>query len=195
MDEHKIKYEGLKHRKVYTASDVAATLHVKSQEIAKSLLIKFNKPFETGKRPYAVVVIGADKNIDLKKLGRVVSDWAVRRNKESRLAKPEKGKKKMVDIFNKVAKATIPAEKEMKSKFGIVAAPWSAFGSFYKLPVFIDKNFLKKNRGIFSVGSFEESVRLAVTDFARVEQAMSGSFAIAKIKATPKKGGQKNKKR
>ena len=182
LDDNKVKYEVIEHRVVYTAYDVAATMHVKLGEIAKSLLIKFNKPFEDGKKPYALAVVAADKNIDLKKLSKVVSDWAVKLNKELRMKKPEKGKKMLVDIYNKVAKVGLPKEQDMKVKFNTKAGSMSAFGSFYRLPVFVDKSFCKKEKAIFAGGSFTESVRMPVTGFVKLEKAMVGAFAVAKIK-------------
>ncbi|NMC51326.1 hypothetical protein GYA54_01185 [Candidatus Kuenenbacteria bacterium] len=192
LDDNKIKYELMEHRVVYTAYDVAATMHVKLGEIAKSLLIKFNKPFEDGKKPYALAVVGADKNIDLKKLAKVVSDWAVKLNKELRMKKPEKGKKPVVDIYNKVAKVDLPKEKDMKDKFKVPAGAMSAFGSFYKLPVFVDKGFAKKEKAIFAAGSFTESVKMPVGSFVKMEKAMSGVFAVPK---KAKKNIKKNKKK
>ncbi len=204
LEDNKIKFEVVEHKVVYTAFDAAQTMKVKLNEIAKALLIKFNKPFIDGQKPYAVVVVGADKNIDLKKLAKVVSEWAVKLNKELRLKKPEKGKKPLIDIYNKVSKITIPKEKDIKDKFRAKPGAMPAFGSLYKLPVFVDKAFLKTKQAIFPGGSFTQSVKMAVKDFAAVEQAMAGNFAVAKkfkrpkvktIKKTVKKASAKRKRK
>ncbi|NMB48608.1 YbaK/EbsC family protein [Candidatus Kuenenbacteria bacterium] len=187
LNDNKVKYQLLEHRTVYTAYDVAATMHVKLGEIAKSLLVKFNKPFEDGRKPYALAVVGADKNIDLKKLSKVVSDWAVKLNRELRARKPEKGKKPVIDIYNKIAKTDLPKEKDMKDKFKVGAGAMSAFGSFYKLPVFMDKGFSKKEKAIFSSGSFTESIKMPVAGFIKLERVMIGSFAGPKAKNKKKK--------
>ncbi|HOZ36536.1 MAG TPA: YbaK/EbsC family protein [bacterium] len=187
LDDGKVKYEVLEHRTVYTAYDAAATMHVKLGEIAKSLLVKFNKPFEDGKKPYALVLLSADKNIDLKKLAKVISGWAIKLNKELRMEKPEKGKKLAVDVYNKTTKIFLSKEKDMKDKFKLGAGPMSAFGSLYKLPVFIDKGLIKKEKAIFASGSFVESLRLTVASFIKLEGAMSGSFATPKTKKRSKK--------
>ena len=91
LTESKLKYEVVKHKKVFTAYDAAATLHVKLNQIAKSLLVKTNKPLESGKKPYAIVIVPADKNVDLKKLaketeGKVGSDIEFICRKASMLA-------------------------------------------------------------------------------------------------------------
>ncbi len=115
LEDNEAKFDLMEHKVVYTAYDAAATMKVKLNEIAKGLLVKFNKPFIDGTKPYAMVIVGADKNIDLKKLKKVVSDWAVKMNKELRL----EGEKKALDAYNKVAKVIIPHEKELKAKLKI----------------------------------------------------------------------------
>jgi len=186
LDESGVKYEVAEHRTVYTAYDVAATMKIKLNQVAKSLLIKFNKPFITGEKPYAIVVVPADKNIDLKKLVKVVSAQAVELNKKLRLAKPEKGKKPLIDIYNKVSKVSIPKEGEMKLKFKVIPGAMAAFGSIYKLPVFVDKAV--KGSLVFSSGSFEESIKMRAGDFVKTEEGLTGNFSVAKkLKKAKKK--------
>lgn len=163
-------YEVVKHRTVYTAYDVAQTMHIKLNQIAKSLLVKTNKPLEQGKKPYAIVVVPADKNIDLKKLAKLMS------TKELRITK--------VDISK---------EGAMKSQFKVKPGTMSAFGSIYKIPVFVDKNL--KGTAVFSSGSFNESIKTKVADFIKVEDAQIGIFSVAKkIKKSKIKIKSKNKK-
>src|SRR3989338_1359935 len=184
----KVKHEIVGHKTVYTAYDAAQTMKIKLNEIAKSLLVKFNKPFINGEKPYAIAIVGADKNIDLKKLKKVVSDAAVQLNKDLRFKKPEKGKKFMLDIYNKVAKVIIPKEKELKSKLKVKPGAIAAFGAMYKLPVFIDKDFLKNKTAVFAGDSFIQSVKMLANDFHQLENAFVGKFSAAKkIKRTKKK--------
>jgi len=157
LDDNEIKYEIVAHRLVYTAYDVAATLHVKLSIIAKGLLVKMNKPLEHGKKPYAMAVVPADKNIDLKKLARVMTTKDVR-----------------------ITKVEIPKEAVMKSRFKLKPGSMAAFGSEYKLPVLMDKAL--KGMVIFSSGSFTESVKMSVADFIKLEQAKTGNFSVAKKK-------------
>lgn len=187
LGESKVKHEIVAHKTVYTAYDAGQTMKMKLNEIAKSLLVKFNKPFINGEKPYAMAIVGADKNIDLKKLKRVVSDAAMQLNKELRLKKPEKGKKSILDIYNKVAKVIIPKEKELKSKLKVKPGAIAAFGAIYKLPVFIDKDFLKNKTAVFAGDSFIQSVKMLANDFYKLENAFVGKFsAPKKIKRTKK---------
>lgn len=155
LEESKLKYEVIKHRKVFTAYDAAATLHVKLNMIAKSLLVKMNKPLAHGQKPYSIAIVPADKNIDLKKLAKVMSTKEVR-----------------------VTKVELPKEGAMKTHFKVKPGTMSAFGSLYKIPLFVDKSL--KGGVLFSSGEFTESVKMAVKDLIKFEQAKEGNFSVAK---------------
>jgi len=157
LDESKLKYEIVKHKKIFTAYDAAATLHVKLNSIAKSLLVKINKPLESGKKPYAIVIVPADKNIDLKKIARVMTTRDLR-----------------------ITKVKIPKEGVMKAQFKVKPGAMSAFGSLYKISVFVDKAV--KGEMIFSSGEFNESIKMKVGDFLKLENAKMGNFGAAKKK-------------
>ncbi|HPI67374.1 MAG TPA: YbaK/EbsC family protein [bacterium] len=163
LEESKLKFELIKHRKVFTAHDAAATMHVKLNTIAKSLLVKTNKPLEHGKKPYAIVIVPADKNIDLKKLAKVMTTKDLR-----------------------ITKVDIPKEGVMKSQFKVKPGAMGAFGTLYKLAVFVDKAL--KNEAVFSAGAFDESIKIKVGDFIKLENAKIGNFSVAKkIKKNKKK--------
>lgn len=171
LEESEKDFEIVEHRTVYTAYDAAATMHVKLNSIAKSLLVKINKPLVHGLKPYAVVIVPADKNIDLKKIAKVVSTKDL-----------------------KITKVTIPKENIMKTVFKVKPGAMAAFASLYKIPVVVDKAL--KGTVVFSAGSFNESVKMKVTDFIKLEQAITGEFSIAKKikKSVVKKKPAKKKK-
>ncbi len=200
LEKQQINFEIVEHKLVYTAFDAAATMKVKLNQIAKSLLVKFNKPFVNGMKPYAIVIIGADKNIDLKKLKKVVNDTAIKLNKELRLPKTERNRKIAIDSYNKIAKVIIPKEKDLKNKIKAKPGAMAAFGSLYKIPVFVDRGFMKTKKAIFSGDSYTQSIKMLTKDFLRLEGAFVGNFAIAKKFKKPKlvkkqiKMGKKNTK-
>jgi len=153
----------VEHRTVYTAYDAAATMKLKLNQIAKSLLVKTNKPLEHGAKPYAIAIVPADKNLDLKKLAKVMTTPDLR-----------------------ITKVEIPKEGIMKSQFKVKPGAMSAFGSLYKIPVFVDKSL--KGAAIFSGGSFNESIKMSMADFIKIENAKTGIFSQAKkIKKIKKK--------
>ena len=72
----------------------------------------------------------------------------------------------------------------------------SAFGGVHKLPVYMDKGLTKAKKAIFSSGSFNHSVEMAVKDFVKLENAVLGSFGIkkkVKLQPTVKKKPAKKK--
>jgi len=178
LDKAGVNYDFLEHRTVYTAFDVAATMKKKLSEVAKSLLVKADQD-------YFLVLIPADNNIDFKKLGVCIG--------------MQKGKK------IKVVK--IPGEQIMADLLKVRAGAISAFGGFHKLPVVVDKALIKAKKAIFSSGSFNHSVVMAVKDFINLEKAGQGSFGVKKkikivkqpkakkaVKKTAKKKNTKKKK-
>lgn len=159
LAEHGIKHDILEHRTVYTALDAAATMKKKLDEIAKTLLVKAD-------RNYYLVLMSADQNLDFKKLGKCIG---------AQTGAPVKTVK-------------IPGEKIMSEVLKIKAGALAAFGSLYKLPVFIDKSLAKTKKAVFNSGSFNQSLEITVKDFIALEKAVLGSFSVKKkIKAAKKK--------
>ncbi|MDP3043217.1 MAG: YbaK/EbsC family protein [bacterium] len=166
LEKAGVKHSILEHKTVYTAFDAAATMKKKLNEIAKSLLIKADKD-------YYLALLPADCSLDFKKLAKCIGASA--------------GK------TIKVVK--IPGEKIMESLLKVKAGAMSAFGGLHKLPVIMDKGLAKAKKAVFSSGSFNHSVEMAVKDFAKLENAVLGSFGVKKkIKIVKPKQVVKKKK-
>jgi len=146
-----VKHDILEHRTVYTAIDAAATMKRKLNEVAKSLLVKADKD-------YYLVLLPADYNLDFKKLGKCIGG----------------------QTGQKVKVVKIPSEKVMAELLKVKAGAMSAFGGLHKLPVIADKGLIKAKKAIFSSGSFNYSVEMAVKDFVKLENAILGSFGVKK---------------
>jgi Cys-tRNA(Pro)/Cys-tRNA(Cys) deacylase len=168
LEKAGVDHEILEHKTVYTALDAALTMRRKLNEIAKSLLVKADKD-------YYLVLLPADYNLDLKKLGKCIGMQT----------------KKSVKVVK------IPGEKVMEDVLKIKAGALSAFGGLHKLPVVIDKGLTKAKKAVFSSGSFNHSIEMAVKDFVKLEKAVLGSFGVKKkVKAQKKiKKRKKTKKR
>ena len=153
LDSHRVKYELVPHKKVYTALDVAATLRARLEEIAKSLVIKAD-------RTYYLLILSANKNVNLAKLKKVL----------------------------KAKQVMIPKETELVRAFKIKPGGLTGFGSMHQLPVVVDKAFEKINRAIFSGGSLVESIRMKVGDYIKLEEPIKHAFGeVKKIKPKAKK--------
>ena len=165
LEKAGVKHEILEHKTVYTAFDAAATMKKKLNEIAKSLLVKADKD-------YYLVILPADNNLDFGKLGKLICKQT-----------------------GKTIKAIkIPGEKIMENALKVKAGALSAFGGLHKAPVIMDKGLSKVKKAIFSSGSFNHSVEMAVKEFAKMENAVLGSFGVKKkVRIVKPKKAVKNK--
>ncbi|MFC1630265.1 hypothetical protein ACFL06_01900 [Patescibacteria group bacterium] len=68
LDSGKVKYEPLEHKTVYTAFDKATTLKIPEKTVGKTLVVKLD-------RNYGIALIPANKNLDIGKLKKIVSNW------------------------------------------------------------------------------------------------------------------------
>jgi len=166
LEKAGVSHEILEHKTVYTALDAAVTMKKKIGEIAKSLLVKAD-------RDYFLVLLPADQNVDFEKLKKTIG--------------------KIKDKEVKIVK--IPGEKIMQEALKIKAGALSAFGNFHKIPVIVEDNLAKAKKAIFSSGSLNHSVEMAVKDFAKLESAVFGKFGIKKKIKTVKAISPKIKKK
>ncbi len=149
LEEAEIKHEILEHRTVYTALDVAATMRRKLNEIAKSLLVKADQD-------YYLVLLPADHNLDFEKLKKTIGK--------------ARGKK--------VKALKIPGEKIVENALKAKVLAITAFGKLHKLAVVMERKMEKGKKAIFSAGSANHSIEMAVKDFIRLETPILGSFGV-----------------
>ncbi len=182
LGKKNVQFEVVKHKKVYTAYDLAQTLGTKLDSIAKTLLVKAEVPTLKKKEDrYYVVVLPASYYLEFKKLQKLL----------------------------KAKKLQMAPEKVMK-KLGIQPGALSPFGSLRGLGVVVDKALLKTKHTIIGAESFTESLRMKMKDFVKMEMPILGSFGKKNkmklqtklapsrgpgIKKRPSKGKQKLKKR
>lgn len=159
LDDKGIDYEELAHKTVYTAYDAAQTLQKKLKEIAKTILVEADKT-------HVLVVLPADKKIDLEKLKKAL------------------GAKKI----------SLPGEQVMIKTLKIKPGTLSSFGKLHNLEVVVDKAMLGAKKAVISTGSFTDSVFMKVKDFIRSEEARLANVAMAGGYKIPKKMKKQMKK-
>lgn len=157
LEQNKAKYQVLEHRIVYTAHDKAATLKVDPKQVAKTVLVKLDT------KDYALVLIPANKNLDKKKLLTLVN-----KSRQKENLKP----------FKKIDFVTEQWMKKNLKGTKIGATP--PFGSLFKLPTFLDGSFIKQKRLIFNAGDYNVSIEMTPAQFMKIEEAIKGSFSMAK---------------
>lgn len=152
LDDHKMDYEAIVHKTVYTAYDAAQTLKKELKEVAKNLLIQADKTF-------VLVIVSADKKVDLKKLKKALNAKKVR----------------------------IPGEDVMVRVLKIKPGAVSSFGKLHQLETIVDKTLLQTKKVLLSTGSFTDSVLMKVKDFVQLEEAKLADVAMKGGYQIPKK--------
>lgn len=159
LGKKNVKFEIVKHKKVYTAYDLAQTLGIKLEKIAKTLLIKAEIPTLKKKDTrYYAVVVPASYYVEFAKIKKLL----------------------------KAAKVEMAPEKVMK-KFGIKPGALSPFGSLRGLGVILDKTLLKTKDAIIGAESFTESLRMKIKDLIQAEAPLVGSIGKKNKMKTQKK--------
>ncbi len=167
LDKSGIDYEEIAHKTVFTAYDAAQTLKKKLNEVAKNLLIEADKI-------HVLVILPADKKVDLGKLKKALG----------------------------AKKVSIPKEQVMVKVLKIKPGSLSSFGKLHKLEVLVDKAMLGTKKVLFSTGSFTDSVLMKVKDFIKMEEAKLANVAMnagykipVKVKNQMKKAVASNQKK
>ena len=168
LDESKIKYKVVEHRKVYTTFDATQTQKIKPQQVAKTLLVK-------GDSDFYFAIIPGNRNLDSQKLKAVMNKYLVQQG-EPRGAgsrpKPEK----------KIKKISIANEAQIKRNFTKKMGALPPFGSLYKCQTFVDKLLLKNSKINLNAGSFTESLEMTPAQYQKFEEPIEGSFSKARKK-------------
>lgn len=139
------------------------TAHDAAQTL-KTKLSEIGKPLVVkadGK--YMLILLPANRQLDIKKL------------------KNKLGAKKVEIVSEKVMAKTLKLKKEAVG----------AFGKLRQLKVYVDKNVLKNKKVIFATSDFKKSIKMAVKDFVKLEEAVVGEVSktkeFKKVKAAAKK--------
>lgn len=146
LEKNKVKYETIAHKTVYTAYDLAQTLKIKLQEIAKTLIVKTDKG-------YAIAVLPASMMLDLAKLKKLLQAKKIEIAKELVMKKIFKVKPGTVVPFGSLHKTPVVMEKSLAKAKQIIANAGSYTDSikikladFLKLEQPIEGNFGKKKK-------------------------------------------------
>lgn len=118
LEKNKIKYKAIAHKTVYTAYDLAQTLKVKLQEIAKTLVIKTDKG-------YALVVLPASMMLDMAKLKKNLKAKKVEIVKEGIMKSIFKIKPGTVTPFGSLHKVQVVMDKNLAKAKEIIAGAGS----------------------------------------------------------------------
>lgn len=162
----RVQHEVVPHRTVFTAYDLAQTLRVRLEEIAKTLLVKAGKQ-------YHLVVLRASDRLDLKKLGKLLGANSVSIAREGDMVKTMKVKPGAITPFGSLHGLSVVMERGLlKTKQALFGS-----GSFEHAVKMSVKDYVKHEQP--TVGSFGVGAKLRLQ---------------AKPKAAPRPNAKKKKK-
>jgi len=155
LEEGKIKYQVVEHRKVFTAFDKAATLHVDPKHVVKTAV------FQAGTKRHVLVLVPAHKHINIAKVKAAVNAWLKKRSE-----RPEQ----------KIGFAT---EQWMKKHLSWAVGLTPPFPGILEMPILADNSLLKLSKLYINSGSYEASFLLNQANFKKILGAdlIKGSFA------------------
>ncbi|MFA6028012.1 MAG: YbaK/EbsC family protein [Patescibacteria group bacterium] len=100
LEDNKIKYEVVEHRKVFTALDSACTQRLKPNLVVKTLVMKIDKG-------YGLALLPAGKNLDKAKFKKATKAKSVDFAKEPWMKKNVMGKVGATPAFGKLLKLPV----------------------------------------------------------------------------------------
>lgn len=189
-----VKFNQIKHRKVYTAFNAAETQGVSMKEVVKTVLVKFDKAIAFLEEPSAspspskgedrrgaipkiekfnlvLVAIPAGKHLDFKKIDKFVLDTQTKLYKKLSKASASWRTKlpKPIKVKSSIAKEKDIAGK-LKTKYLLSPLP------IYDTPLLFDKKLSLNKNITFSAGSFTESVKVPTKQYLKLISPLLGSF-------------------
>lgn len=147
LEKSKIKFNILKHKTVYTAFDKSQTLRVPPKIVGKTIVLK-------KKNELILVLIPANKNLDLKKIKELL-------------------KEKKIDIAS---------EKMIKNKIkGVKIGAVPPFGNLWKIKTLVDRLLKKEKEIIINSGDWNFSIKISPKQLEKlIPDLFWGNFSISK---------------
>jgi Ala-tRNA(Pro) deacylase len=136
LESHSVEYSVTVHPRAYTAREVAVAEHLPPRELAKTVVL-------FGDGEYLMVVIPANKVVDLPEARLVLGSNQVRLATEEELGK----------LFPDCELGAMPP-----------------FGSLYRMQVCLDSSLNGEDRIAFNAGTHREVLHMKMIDFRRLTQ-------------------------
>lgn len=149
LDENKIEYKFMEHEPVRTSEQAAKVRGTKTSEGAKALVLK---SLEYQNR-YLMVVIPADKQIDLDKVAKNLGE-----------------------------KFEVAEADEVERYTGIKMGGVPPFGRLLKLELYFDQSMWEKEMSVFNCGRKDRSIYMKSADLIKVAQPNKMSSELDFIK-------------
>ena len=165
----KIKYELISHRTVYTAFDKAQTLRVEEKIVGKTLVIKMDRNF-------ALVLIPANKILDIKKFLKTANSWL-----KQKMIKNSHGRIRISrgqGPSERFSHANFATEDWMKKHLtGVRVGAIPPLGNLWGLPTFIEKSLINQPKIVINGGDYNSSIKIGPASLKKIiPDLVIGSF-------------------
>lgn len=161
LEKNKIKYEVVKHRKVFTAWDLSQTKHIKPIQVVKTLVLKADSNF-------LLALIPASQNLDFNKVKKLLNSY-LKKQKEKAVKKvsftTEAWMKK--NIAGNIG-ATPPFNFLLPNKKG------------ERLPVIIDSKILSQTKVLINTGDYKEALKVSPSALTKTQEFIKGAIGKKK---------------
>jgi len=177
----KIKYEPISHRTVYTAFDKAKTLRVPEKIVGKTLVVKMDGNF-------ALVLIPANKILDIKKFLKTANSWQKQRiikNSHGRI-RPEQipsglygaGISRGQRPSERFSHAEFASEVWMKKNLkGVKVGAIPPLGDLWGLSTFVEKSLIDQPKIVINGGDYNSSIKIGSASLKKlIPDLVIGSF-------------------
>jgi Ala-tRNA(Pro) deacylase len=143
LEQEKVPYSVHSHPEAYTALEIAALEHVKGRMLAKVVIAK------TGAGTMVMLVLPADRRVDLEKVAAVLGTEDLRLAQEAGFR----------DAFPACDIGAMPP-----------------FGNLFGLPVLVGEPLAENDDIVFNAGTYTLAAKLRFADFARMVQPRIASL-------------------
>lgn len=176
LQKNQANFEVIEHRPVFTAHDLAMTLHMQHSQIVKNLLVKADNQ-------YILALLPADKNLAMDKLAKLVKAKKISMPKEKVMTEKFKVKPGALPAFGGIYKLPVFVDKIILRQKKILLSP----GSFVESVLMNPKDYIKLEQAI--LGSFSVNKK-----FKQPKLTKPGR-KVKKVKNVTKKKMNKKKKK
>ena len=143
LNDNKVRYEILHHPEAVTAQRIAQAEHVKGRHHAKVVVVKSGEQ-------HCMVVLSADRQVDLKKVGKAIGKTA-----------------------------SLDREEEFKSLFPDCATgAMPPFGNLYGLPTYVDERLAQEEYIVFEAGTHTDAIKMSYRDYEKIVKPRVEDLAI-----------------
>ena len=153
LTRRNVTFDRYEHEPTYSASSMAATLHVSGQDVAKTVALAVERTENAKHRVFVIAVLPSTKDVDLGSVARVVDARHV----------------------------VLASDDEMNARFpDCESGAVPIFGSQYGMRTIVDAEVARQRNLLFEGRTHAESIRMRYEDFELLEKPVVAPIAMSR---------------